>query len=516
MALSQPNPPARPGVLIAGAGPTGLTLALWLTKLGVAVRIVDKLDDAAPYSRALGVQARTLELYRQLDDDGMHLAEEAVESGVQVAGVNFWVAGRKRARVAFGNIGEGQSPFPYVLTFAQDAHERMLLRHLGRLGVHVERSTELLRFEQQPAGVRAVVRRAGGEEETVEASYLAGCDGARSAVREQLGMQLEGGTYSRLFYVADVDAAGPPVDREIHVDLDESDLLAIFPMDGATRVRLVGTIRDDAPGGGDDARFEDVGQRAIERMQLQVLQVNGFSTYRVHHRMASHFREGRAFLLGDAAHIHSPVGAQGMNTGIGDAVNLAWKLTAVLAGRASDRLLDSYEAERIPFARRLLRTTDRIFTLVSKPGPIAEQARTKLVPAVIPLLLRIPFLRAFLFRTVSQLAISYRGSPLSAGTAGRVQGGDRLPWVPNAGAGDNFAFVNTLTFQVHVYGDAPAALAEACSALDLPLHRFAWTPEAKRAGLQRHTWYLVRPDSYLAMAGIDPNELHEYFTRLKR
>src|SRR5258708_3867136 len=147
MASSQADPSSRPGVLITGAGPTGLTLALWLTKLGVPLRIIDKLDDAAPYSRALGVQARTLELYRQLDDDGMHLAEEAVQSGVQVAGVNFWTSGRKRARIPFGNIGEGQSAFPYVLTFAQDAHERMLLRHLGRLGVHVERSTELLRFE---------------------------------------------------------------------------------------------------------------------------------------------------------------------------------------------------------------------------------------------------------------------------------------------------------------------------------------------------------------------------------
>src|SRR5205807_5092508 len=150
--------------------------------------IIDKLDDAAAYSRALGVQARTLELYRQLDDADMHLAEEAVRSGVQVAGVNFWVAGRRRARAPFGNIGEGQSPFPFVLTFAQDAHERMLLGHLARLGVHVERSTELLRFEQQSDSVRAVVRRAGGGEETIEAAYLAGCDGARSAVREHLGM----------------------------------------------------------------------------------------------------------------------------------------------------------------------------------------------------------------------------------------------------------------------------------------------------------------------------------------
>src|SRR5260221_9452229 len=170
-------------------------------------------------------------------------------------------------------------------------------------------------------------------------------------------MRLEEGTYSRLFYVADVDAAGPPVNREIHIDLDQADLLAIFPMDGKSRIRLVGTLPDDAASG--DVTFEDVSGRTIERLQLQVQQVNWFSTYRVHHRMASRFRDGRAFLLGDAAHIHSPVGAQGMNTGIGDAVNLAWKLAAVLHGRANPSLLDSYEPERIAFAKRLVATTDQ-------------------------------------------------------------------------------------------------------------------------------------------------------------
>src|SRR5262249_55799535 len=191
-------------VLIVGAGPTGLVLALWLTRLGVRVRIIDKSAEPGTTSRAVAVQARTLELYRQLD-----LAGTVVEAGVQVAAANLWVGGAKAARLPLGRIGEGLSPFPYALTYPQDAHERLLIERLSALGVTVERQTELLRFDQHPDQVRAVLRRANGAEEGCEAAYLAGCDGAHSTVREGLATGFPGGTYSGLFYVADVDAPGP-------------------------------------------------------------------------------------------------------------------------------------------------------------------------------------------------------------------------------------------------------------------------------------------------------------------
>jgi 2-polyprenyl-6-methoxyphenol hydroxylase-like FAD-dependent oxidoreductase len=497
-------------VLIVGAGPTGLTLALWLTRLGIPVRIVDKLSAPQPYSRALGVQARTLELYRQLDSPNVDLAGEAVRGGLKVEGINFWTSGRRVARIPFGNIGQGQSPFPFVLTFAQDAHERMLIRHLEDFGVTVDRGLELLRFAQQGGKVRAVLMRDDKFEEREETDYLAGCDGARSAVREGAGITFEGGTYSRLFYVADVDAAGPAVDRDIHVELDKADLLAIFPMDGEHRVRLVGTMRDDAASNDGSPQFDDVSARAIDRLKLSVSKVNWFSTYRVHHRVAARFRAERAFLLGDAAHIHSPVGAQGMNTGIGDAVNLAWKLAAVLKGCAAEDLLDTYESERIAFARRLVKTTDRIFTFASRPGQLAERVRTTIFPLVVPLVFRVSPLRAYLYRVVSQLGIHYRGSALSSGRSGKVHGGDRLPWVA-ASHEDNYVFVSTLTWQAHVYGKPQPGVSEACESLALPLHVFRWTPEAERKGLKHDAVYVVRPDSYIALAGGGPQELREYF-----
>lgn len=486
----------RDEVLIAGAGPTGLTLALWLTKLGIQVRIIDKSPDAAPYSRALGVQARTLELDRQLGG----LADEIVARGVKVAGINFWSRGRRAVHVPFDRIGEGLSPFPFVLTFAQDEHERLLIDHLANLGVHVERSTELVAFEQSESAVRVTLRSADGSLQRCEASYLAGCDGAHSAVREALGLRFGGGTYSHLFYVADVDATGPVVNRDIHVELDESDLLAIFPMAGTNRIRLVGTIRDDAGDDGQSLHFEDVSQRAIVRLHLEIARVNWFSTYRVHHRIAERFRTGRAFLLGDAAHVHSPVGAQGMNTGIGDAANLAWKLAGVLRGHAPAVLLDSYEIERIAFARRLVATTDRVFTIASKPGPIAAVVRTLIVPHLLPPLSRLRPLRRLLFRTISQLAVSYHDSPLSEGRGGRIRGGDRLPWIPMTSGADNFAPLSSLAFQVHVYGEPRNELRLTCADLGIPLHTFEWVPAMRNAGMRQGATYLIRPDGYIAFA----------------
>jgi hypothetical protein len=269
----------------------------------------------------------------------------------------------------------------------------------------------------------------------------------------------------------------------------------------------------DLPGGEHGTlTFEDVKGKAMERLKLSIAKVNWFSTYRVHHRVAQHLRAGRAFLLGDAAHIHSPVGGQGMNTGIGDAVNLAWKLAAVLKDGASDTLLDTYEAERIGFARRLVATTDRVFTLATTRGLVARVVRTRLVPRLVPVLFRLSPWRRLLFQTLSQIGVHYRHSPLSEGTAGAVRGGDRLPWVEMEPGHDNFAPLTSLQWQVHVYGDVRAGVAEACLELRLPLHRFAWQAGMQRAGLQSGALYLIRPDGYVALADphADPERLRQY------
>lgn len=495
-------------VLIVGAGPTGLTLAHWLTRLRIPVRIIDKNDGAPPFSRALGVHARTLEFYRQLG-----FVDAVIDGGIKVQGINLWVKGKKRARVAFGQVGEGLTPFPYILDFAQDAHERLLIERLEGLGVGVERHAELLHFDQDAHAVRAALKRGDGTEELLRADYVAGCDGAHSTVRQIINAGFPGGTYSRLFYVADVDAGGPVADGEVHIDLDTGDdFLAVFGMKGPGHVRLVGTVLDQTAQR-PELTLEDVGHVAIEHLKIEIAKLNWFSTYQVHHRVANSFRKGRAFLLGDAAHIHSPVGAQGMNTGIGDAVNLAWKLADVLQGRAGEDLLDSYEIERIRFARGLVATTDRAFTFLSKPGLMGGVLRTVLIPAILPLLLRLNPVRHFVFCTVSQIKINYRGSPLSQGAAGKIRGGDRLPWVPLGPSEDNFTPLQSLAWQVHVYGKASTALIETCGTHNISLHAFPWTPAMEAAGFINGATYVIRPDGYVALADATNNQalLLRYF-----
>ncbi len=497
----------RSDVLIVGAGPTGLVLALWLAKMGVKARIIDKTAGPGTTSRAVAVQARTLELYRQLD-----LADAVVEQGHQVPAVNLWAKGEPAARLPFETIGEGLTPYCFLQIYPQDRHERLLIDRLGALGISVERQTELTGFSEEEGGVVARLRGPDGQDSVCEASYVAGCDGAHSIVRETIGAGFPGGTYRQVFYVADVEAAGPAFNGELHVDLDEAYFLAIFPLAGQGRARLIGTVRDERADHADTLRFEDVSERAIDHLKVRVEKVNWFSTYRVHHRVAERFRTGRAFLLGDAAHIHSPAGGQGMNTGIGDAINLAWKLAAVLAQRAPDSLLDSYETERISFARRLVATTDRVFTFATAEGRIADVLRTRVAPALFPKLTAFKAMREYLFRTVSQITLNYRGSPLSAGAAGHVHGGDRLPWAPGD-SGDNFTPLSATTWQVHVYGSPSAELAAWCAGRGLPLHAFDWTAAHEAAGLARDALYLLRPDTYVALAdgSGNPAALDAYF-----
>jgi 2-polyprenyl-6-methoxyphenol hydroxylase-like FAD-dependent oxidoreductase len=482
-------------VLIVGAGPTGLVLALWLTRLGVRVRIIDKAAEPGTTSRALAVQTRTLEFYQQIG-----LATTVVERGVRLLVANFWVRGTKVARARFGDGGVGLSPFPYALVYPQDEHERMLIERLREFGVIVERPVELVRFEDAGDRVRARLRRADGTEEACEAAYIAGCDGAHSTVRDGLAIGFPGGTYAHLFYVADVEARGTAMDGQLHGALDEAEFLLVFPLKGDRRARLIGVLRDEAETGHDTLTWNDVRTDVIDRMGIAVERVNWFSTYHVHHRVADHFQKGRAFLLGDAAHIHSPVGGQGMNTGIGDAVNLAWKLADVLHGRAPASVLETYEPERIAFARRLVATTDRAFTIITSRGPIARRVRVNAVPVVVPLVFRSKAARRLMFQTISQTGVSYRGSRLSVGRAGRVHGGDRLPWVEGD---DNFAPLSSLAWQVHIYGEAAPEIEAACAERRLSLHVFPWRSEIRRTGLRRDAVYLVRPDGYVALADPD-------------
>ncbi len=473
------------------------------------MRVIDKLDRPGTTSRALVVQARTLELYRQLG-----FADELVERGLQFAAINLWVRGERVGRAYFGDIGKGLSPFPFMLIYPQDQHEELLIRQLRSAGAEVERNIELVDFDEKSDRIVARLQRQDGAIVEHEATYLAGCDGAHSRVRETLGIGFPGGMYERMFYVADVELGDRAEEDELHVAIDEADFIAIFPMKGHNVGRIIGTIKQSSEAEHKPLTWDDVSSRAVERMRITVKHVNWFSTYRVHHRVAESFRRGRAFLAGDAAHIHSPVGGQGMNTGIGDAVNVAWKLAEVLRGRAPTTLLDTYEPERVAFARRLVATTDRAFTVATADGPLARFARLDLVPKIFPMLMKSREMRRFAFRTVSQTVIDYRHSELSEGKAGALRGGDRLPWVPSEStrSDDNFTPLAALAWQLHVYGDTSPELAAAAARAGLSVHTFAFGPNAQAKGLARNAAYLVRPDGYIGLADPDarPERLAQY------
>jgi 2-polyprenyl-6-methoxyphenol hydroxylase-like FAD-dependent oxidoreductase len=488
-------------VLIVGAGPSGLVLALWLKTFGVNVRIVDAASGPGMTSRALAVQARTLELYRQLD-----LAQPVIEDGHPIQFFNVWTEGEHRGRIPLGAIGTGLTPYPFFHIYPQDRHERLLVARLAAAGVEVERNLTLTGFEEHSDHVVARLVDASGNETHSAARWLAGCDGARSAVRNAIGVGFPGGTYRQVFYVADIEGDSPALNGELNLDLDESDLLAVFATAPRGRGRLVGTVRDDRAERAETLQFSDVSQRAIDNLMISVHMVNWFSTYRVHHRVADHFRQGLAFLVGDAGHIHSPAGGQGMNTGIGDAINLAWKLAAVVHGQAPEGLLDSYEAERLPFARRLVETTDRAFSFLTADGPVAEIVRTGIVPRLMPLIGKLPVAREYLFRTISQTVLHYRHAPLSSGHAGKVHGGDRLPWVRYP-SGDNFAPLPIPGWQVHVYGSARPDLIGWCALHGIALRVFDWQAECAAAGLAHDAVYLLRPDSYVGLAAAGPPSL---------
>ncbi len=486
-------------VLIVGAGPSGLVLALWLKAQGVDVRIVDASSGPGTTSRALAVQARTLELYRQLD-----LAQPVLEAGYPIDYFNIWGEGRHRARIPLGAIGAGLTPYPFLHIYPQDKHERLLVERLADAGLQVERKVTLASFDEHADHVVARLHDANDVEERCAARWLIGCDGARSSVRNAIGVGFPGGTYRQVFYVADIEGDSPALNGELNIDLDESDILVVFAMAPRGKGRLVGTVRDERAERVESLQFSDVSGRAIDNLMINVTKVNWFSTYRVHHRIAQHFRRGRAFLVGDAGHIHSPAGGQGMNTGIGDAINLAWKLAAVVQERAPESLLDSYEAERMPFAQRLVDTTDRAFSFITADGPVAEIVRTGIVPRIMPLISRLPSAREYFFRTISQTMLRYRHAPLNAGRAGKVRGGDRLPWVEFE-HGDNFAPLPTPGWQAHIYGSARPDLITWCALHGVPLRQFEWHAKCAEAGLAPGACYLLRPDTYVGLAAGTPS-----------
>ncbi|MEU5721891.1 FAD-dependent monooxygenase [Micromonospora sp. NPDC047738] len=417
-------------VLVVGAGPTGLAMAGQLAMFGVRVRVVDRALDRVHESRALGIQPRTLEVLA-----GLGVTDELVSLGNRAVRLCLHVPGRQRMVPLF-DLGLHDTAYPYLLFLSQAETERILGEHLTAAGIAVERGVELVGLDRTGDDAVATLRHRDGPAEQVSARYVVGCDGAHSTVRHLAGIGFEGAAYPQTFVLADLEADGVAA-GPAHAFLAERGLFLLFPLGHPATWRLL-AIRPPGDRTPPDApvtlaevqALADTYTGGAVRLRDPVWMTN----FRLHHRAATRYRSGPFFLAGDAAHIHSPAGGQGMNTGIQDAVNLGWKLAHALQSSPDPALLDSYEAERAPVGRLVLRLTDRAFTAVTATSPLARFARTRIAPAVLPAVLAARGVRATAFRTVAELNIRYRRSPLSVQGPGAPRrgprAGDRLPDAP--------------------------------------------------------------------------------------
>jgi 2-polyprenyl-6-methoxyphenol hydroxylase-like FAD-dependent oxidoreductase len=421
------KPTIKTDILIVGAGPTGLSLGCQLQRYGIDFMIVEKNEGVTPYSKAIGVHARTLEIFDQIG-----LGREAVARGTVAGAAHLIIDGEIRGELRFSDVGKSMSPFPFVLMLEQSKTERLLYEYLQSNQKDVLWKTELETFKQDSDGVVAQVRTSDEETQIISAKYIVGCDGPKSLVRQALGLKFEGSTFERIFYVADAQVDWQMSHDMLHVCFSPDSFVVFFPLKGEKRYRIVGVFPEEFNKDESDILYEEIEARikSETKLNLDIHDVEWFSTYKVHTRHVNKFSAGRGFLAGDSAHIHTPAGAQGMNTGIQDGYNLAWKIALVIRG-ANEELLETYNEERLENAKRLVNTTDRFFGFAAGTDWLMNFLRLHVLPPIAKHMFSLDAVRRFAFPTISQIGINYRHSSLSnhAGDEDfEVKAGDRLPY----------------------------------------------------------------------------------------
>ncbi len=388
-------------VLVVGAGPVGLTMAAELARYGLSVRIVEKGAQRTDKSKALVIWSRTLEL---LDRTGCTPAFLA--TGFKATGANITSGDRQITHVSLDTV---DSPHPYALMIPQAETERLLEEHLLSLGITVERNVELTDFTATEHGVTSTLRLSDGREERVESSWLTGCDGAHSTVRHKLGLEFEGNTLNSDWILADLHLSNVPNSGDINILWHSAGVLAIFPI-GQDRYRIVADVGDATETRRADPTLEEV-QAVLDQRGPGGITVSDpvwLAAFRINERKVTHYSEGRVFLAGDAAHIHSPAGGQGMNTGMQDAFNLSWKLALVSRG-ANSSLLDSYSLERSAVGDKVLKDAGRLTIVATLRGGVKQTIRNHMAS----LLFGFSSVRQGMADTMSELSIGYEHSPLS-------------------------------------------------------------------------------------------------------
>lgn len=529
-------------VLVVGAGPTGLAMAAELARQGVSCRVIDKARTPSDKSKAIVVQARTLELLSL-----MQLADDFVAAGHPVHAGNIYSNGKRILRLRFDDL---DSAYPYILVLAQTETERILGDRLRQLGITIERGVELLSLSQDAEKATVELRHPDGRTERGRVDWVVGCDGPHSTVRRALDIPFEGHTFEQLFVLADVHVQSALSSDEAHIFSQHGDICAIFPL-GRERYRVIVDNPHESVAGRDPT-LEEIQEMVSARVHEPVYlsDPEWTAAFGVNSRMVAQLRSRRVFLAGDAAHIHSPAGGQGMNTGIQDAVNLAWKLALVCSGRSDPSLLDSYQSERYPVERSVLRQTDVMFRIAGASGGLGAFIREH----VAPLLGNLNFVQHEAARSISEIDIEYEHSSIVEDhyVPSGPRAGDRAPDAVARLAPDG-ATVHVLdvcsrpqhTLLMIVGGPDQVALAENVSRKLDALYNDAITPVIvsdpvalpewqdtqaqpqsttrqpfplrEEYGTVRPAMYLVRPDGYIGFrapltASVDV--LLQYLARL--
>jgi 2-polyprenyl-6-methoxyphenol hydroxylase-like FAD-dependent oxidoreductase len=485
-------------VLIIGSGPTGLMAALLLNQCGIKCRILDKNDQQAHESRAFALHARSLELLQNIG-----LVDKFLERGMLALGMQIFINGRKAAEMNLNDIGTTDSPYAFILMLPQSEIEKILVTELEKRGIQVEHHMEVTTFTQSDNHVLVTAIDQQGQTQQIQAAYLIGADGAHSVVRNTLGLTFAGAAYPQNFMLADCSIDWPLDYAFAKVFMRGTSLGVYLPLQGKALGRIIAANpyveHEDSAAAKLATTAEPLSLAEIEKVfqdaaGLPVKFSNPVWTarYRIHHRGANKYGDGRVFVAGDAAHIHSPAGGQGMNTGLQDAANLIWKLALAIKGRDSKKLLDTYNAERWPVGQKLLRFTDNLFGKLSSQNKWTAALRNLFVPLIIKTITKIPRCKTRAFHFVSQLGIRYHDNAFllddvspQARVSKKLSAGRRAP---NALFKRNHDVFSLLTgYQFHVLALSKQALSK--EEIDRIAADLALLP--KDIGLPVHTHFIA-------------------------
>lgn len=509
-------------VLIVGAGPTGLMLACQLLRFGIRFRIVDKQPDRSQESRAFGIQAKSMEIFQNLG-----IVDQFLEKAITAPDIRFYINGRRQLKLNLNKIKLKDSPFSGIFFLPQAETEQILISALAKKDIVVERQKELETFHADSESVQAVVKDlTTGENETIRCWYLAGCDGAHSSIRRTLAIPFVGAPYQQDFFLADVKLHWPKsFEPGFILFYDSKKGLMLYAPFYKELSRLIAapltpTIKKE------DINVDEIQQyaRKVSHQHVTITETVWMSRFRLHHRVVSQYQHDRVFLAGDAAHIHSPVGAQGMNTGLQDAANLAWKIAISLRKHLSGELLKTYTLEREGIGRKLTQTTDRFFSWITSPRKASQFYRPLLLVLILRLIGGSRRIQKRLFWLMSELGIYY---PKNAFLVGR-KAGYRAPDAP---VNNTSLFmllkehpVNVLIF-LQSEQDNNLVNEEAIVRLEqshndwIKFHKFFHNKRTERLfsryGIHRSGICLIRPDGYIGFYATQLQfaELFEYLQR---